>query len=331
MADNSASIRILKIPLAFFGIVDDAPDRKTLDRLEDYIAKLKAELQRHAAKANQAPNYFMPEDFKQALNAMPITLFRVGDEFEMPVDCAGILFEHAYLAYHAYRQQPDEQRVLLEILQSSPEYVYHLLADDFERRAAGQSPITFKLSSGDIVPVENLERMLLLHSPHWSILWLQKKFNEDFFHRILQGVVSLKDQDPGSAHCYHWLKTQHLSLEERAGKVVRHLDTLGGNAWYAFLTALEYPAVDCEPLLKCILESPAWCYEWLRWIRRGPREALLEKLLESAPWTVQYLAEVNPPDAGELLERVCKKNNNPWWREWLEHFAAARRQMPAEQ
>ena len=325
MASNAADIRILKIPLAFFGIYSEEPDRPTLERLEVYVAKLKKELHRHALKSNQVPNYFMPEDFKLALSAMPVTLFRVGDEFEMPVDCAGILFEHAYLAYHAYRQKPDEQQVLLEILQSSPEYVYHLLSDDQERRGRGKPPIPFQLSSGDIIPVENLERMLLLHSPHWSILWLQKKYSDDFFRCILQGVVSLRDHDPGSAHCYHWLQTQNLPHEERTAKVVRHLETLGGNTWYGFLTALEHPTADCDPLLKSILESPAWCYEWLRWVRRGPRDVLVDKLLESAPWTIQYLVDVNPPDAGELFERARQKNTNPWWTEWIEFYARARR------
>jgi hypothetical protein len=325
MAGNTADIRILKIPLAFFGIYNETPDQQTLERLEIYIAKLKEELHRHALKSNETPNYFMPEDFKLALSVMPITLFRVGDEFEMPVDCAGILFEHAYLAYHAYRQKPDEQRVLLEILQSSPEYVYHLLSDDHERRERGEAPIPFQLSSGDILPIESLERMLLLHSPHWSILWLQKKFSDDFFRRILQGVVSLKEHDPGSAHCYHWLQTHDLPQEERTSRVVRHLETLGGSTWYAFLTALEHSTADCDPLLKSILESPAWCYEWLRWIGRGPRDLLVDKLLESAPWTVQYLVDVNPPDAGELFERARQKNTNPWWTEWIEFHARNRR------
>jgi len=326
MAGNVADIHTLKIPLAFFGIYNEEPARPTLERLEVYIAKLKNELRQHALKSNQVPNYFMPEDFKLALSAMPITLFRVGDEFEMPVDCAGILFEHAYLAYHAYRQKPEEQKVLLEILQSSPEYVFHLLSDNQERCERGEPPVPFQLSSGDIIPVENMERMLLLHSPHWSILWLQKKFSDDVFRRILQGGVSLKDHDPGSAHCYHRLQTQHLPQEERTAKVVRHLETLGGNTWYAFLTALGHPTVDCEPLLKSVLESPAWCYHWLHWVRRGPRDVLVDKLLESAPWTIQYLVDVNPPDAGELFERTRQKNTNPWWTEWIEYYARTRRQ-----
>lgn len=58
-------------------------------------------------------------DVKGDLSAMPIVLFRVGNEFEMPVDCAAILFEHAYLAFHAYR--PQEGKSLLDILQSNPQ------------------------------------------------------------------------------------------------------------------------------------------------------------------------------------------------------------------
>jgi hypothetical protein len=252
---------------------------------------------------------------------MPVALFRVGNEFEMPVDCAAILFEHAYLAFHAYRQRPQEGKSLLDILQSNPEYIYHLLAEEQKNRTRGGPPLTFQLSSGDIVTIQDLEKMLLFHSPHWSILWLQRKFNEAFFRRILQVIVLLKNHDPGCAHCHHWLQTQHLSPEERTAKIVKHLQIIGGNTWYAFLTALEHPAADCEPLLKNILESPSWCYNWLKWVRRGPRETLVDKLLESAPWTVQYLVDLEPPDAGQLLERLRQKNTNPWWTEWIDFYA----------
>ena len=113
MAGNAPSndLHILKIPLAFFGLHRGTADPQAVQRLENYIAKLKKELHRHALKAIEAPNYFLPEDFKQALSAMPIALFRVGNEFEMPVDCAAILFEHAYLAFHAYRQRPQEEQI----------------------------------------------------------------------------------------------------------------------------------------------------------------------------------------------------------------------------
>ena len=323
MAGNapSSDLHILKIPLAFFGLHRGTADPQAVQRLEDYIAKLKKELHRHALKAIEAPDYFLPEDFKQALSAMPIALFRVGNEFEMPVDCAAILFEHAYLAFHAYRQRPQEGKSLLDILQSNPEYIYHLLAEEQKNRTRGGPPFTFQLSSGDIVTIQDLEKMLLFHSPHWSILWLQRKFNEAFFRRILQVVVLLKNHDPGCAHCHHWLQTQHLSPEERTAKIVKHLQIIGGNTWYAFLTALEHPAADCEPLLKSILESPSWCYNWLKWVRRGPRETLVDKLLESAPWTVQYLVDLEPPDGGQLLERLRQKNTNPWWTEWIDFYA----------
>ena len=119
---TSNDLHILKIPLAFFGLHRGTADAQAVQRLENYIVKLKEELRRHAIKANEMPNYFLPEDFKQALSAMPIVLFRVGDEFEMPVDCAAILFEHAYLAFYAYRQRPQEEKSLLDILQSNPEY-----------------------------------------------------------------------------------------------------------------------------------------------------------------------------------------------------------------
>ena len=225
MAGNAPSndLHILKIPLAFFGLHRGTADPQAVQRLENYIAKLKKELRRHALKAIEAPNYFLPEDFKQALSAMPIALFRVGNEFEMPVDCAAILFEHAYLAFHAYRQRPQEGKSLLDILQSNPEYIYHLLAEEQKNRTRGGPPLTFQLSSGDIVTIQDLEKMLLFHSPHWSILWLQRKFNEAFFRRILQVIVLLKNHDPGCAHCHHWLQTQHLSPEERTAKILKHL------------------------------------------------------------------------------------------------------------
>ena len=327
MAGNAPSndLHILKIPLAFFGLHRGTADPQAVQRLENYIARLKKELRRHALKAIAEPNYFLPENFKQALSAMPIALFRVGNEFEMPVDCAAILFEHAYLAFHAYRQRPQESKSLLDILQSNPEYIYHLLAEEQNSRTRGGPPLTYQLSSGDIVTIQDLEKMLLFHSPHWSILWLHRKFNEAFFRRILHVIVLLKNQDPGSAHCHHWLQTQHLSPEERTAKILKHLPTIGGNAWYAFLTALEHPAADCEPLLKNILESPLWCYHWLKWVRRGPRDTLVDKLLESAPWTVQYLVDLDPPDAGQLLERMRQKNANPWWTEWIDFYARTRK------
>ena len=73
MAGNApgSDLHILKIPLAFFGLHRGTADPQAVQRLENYIAKLKKELHRHALKAIEAPDYFLPEDFKQALSAMP--------------------------------------------------------------------------------------------------------------------------------------------------------------------------------------------------------------------------------------------------------------------
>jgi hypothetical protein len=51
----------------------------------------------------------------------------------------------------------------------------------------------------------------------------------------------------------------------------------------------------------------------------------VDKLLESAPWTVQYLVDLDPPDAGQLLERMRQKNANPWWTEWIDFYAQTRK------
>ena len=54
-------------------------------------------------------------------------------------------------------------------------------------------------------------------------------------------------------------------------------------------------------------------------------DKLVDKLLESAPWTVQYLVDLEPPDAGQLLERMRQKNANPWWTEWIDFYARTRK------
>ena len=57
MAGNAPSndLHILKIPLAFFGLHRGTTDPQAVQRLENYIAKLKKELHRHALKAQLFP------------------------------------------------------------------------------------------------------------------------------------------------------------------------------------------------------------------------------------------------------------------------------------
>jgi hypothetical protein len=119
---TSAPVRVLKMPLAFFGLPSSS--RADHERLEHYINRLT--LRPYAEKGN-GQDARVPQDLLDALKAMPIALYRVGDEFEIPISCTTILWEHIYLLYYAYMQNPEGQSELEKILAGYPEYVFHLL------------------------------------------------------------------------------------------------------------------------------------------------------------------------------------------------------------
>lgn len=312
---RSAPVRVLKMPLAFFGL----PSSSTADddRVEHHITRLKEALRPYAEKGN-GQEVRVPQDLLDALKAMPVVLYRVGDEFEIPISCTTILWEHIYLLYYAYMQNPADQTDLEKILAGYPEYVFHFLETNQRRRKAGQ----------DLLPLRQTEeyyaRQLLNGSPYWAVRWLKLNYSEQYYNQILYLVYTLRTTDAACAHFYHWLKTRHLSGEERVAEMVKILPVIATSPWYSFLTALEYPSIDTAQMVEGILPYPMWIYNWLRWVHRGPCEAMVEKLLTNAPWAVQYLADVDPPDAGEILERVKQKNRNPWWNEWLERYSAKR-------
>src|SRR6185369_5500909 len=94
-------VRVQKIPLAFFGLPSSF--KADQDRLENHISRLKEALRPYAQKGNGS-DARVPQDLLDALKAMPIALYRVGDEFEIPISCTNILWEHVYLLYYAYMQ-----------------------------------------------------------------------------------------------------------------------------------------------------------------------------------------------------------------------------------
>src|SRR6266581_1323274 len=98
---TSARVRVLKMPLAFFGL----PSSSTADddQVEHYINRLKEALRPYAEKGN-GQDARVPQDLLDALKAMPVALYRVGDEFEIPISCTTILWDHIYLLYYAYIQ-----------------------------------------------------------------------------------------------------------------------------------------------------------------------------------------------------------------------------------
>jgi hypothetical protein len=309
---NSAPVRVLKIPLSFFGLPSSS--KADHDRIENHISRLKEALRPYAETGNGSGER-VPQDLLDAHRAMPIALYRVEDEFQIPISCTNILWEHIYLLYYAYVKDPEAQPDLEKILAGYPEYVFHLLETNHRRRKAGQ----------DLLPLRQTDvyyaRQLLNGSPYWAIRWLKLNPSEQYYNQILYLVYTLRTTDAACAHCYHWLKTRNSNAEERIAEMVKILPVIATSPWYSFLIALEYPSIDTAPMIEGILPYPAWIYNWLRWVQRGPRDLLVDKLLTNAAWTVQYLADVNPPDAGEILERTKQKNRNPWWNEWLEIYS----------
>jgi len=307
-------VGVRKIPLAFFGLPSSF--KAAQDRLENHISRLKEALRPYAQKGNGS-DARVPLDLLDALKAMPIALYRVGDEFEIPISCTNILWEHVYLLYYAYMQNPEGQPDLEKILAGYPEYVYHLLEINHRRRKVGQESLPLRQT-------EEYYSRQLLNGPYWAIRWLKLNYSEQYYNQTLYLVYTLRTTDAACAHCYHWLKTRHLSLDERVAEMVKILPVIVTSPWYSFLTALEYPSIDTAQMMEGILPYPMWIYNWLRWVQRGPRDFLVEKLLTNAPWTVQYLADVDPADSGEILERTKQKNRNPWWNEWLERYTEKR-------
>lgn len=300
------TIHLLKVPLAFYGLPSADPNRQA--QLQTYIEQLKDALRPQASAALKA----IDDNLREAIRAMPSVLYEIGDEFEIPVDCAAILFEHLYLVFRAYLEKPEAQ--LEELLLSAPEYAYHLLQENKRRREHGQPD----LLAGD----RDYEASLTKANPYWAIRWLQQDFSQSFFERILDQILRHKGYDAGAAHCYHYLCTQRLSPERRQEEMVKLLPVISTNPLFAFCVALEYPGIDSDPLAEAMLPGgPCWIYNWLRWVGRGNREPLLSALVQSAPWAAQYLHDVHPSDGLILLERARANCRNSWWLPWMDRFA----------
>ena len=149
MAGNAAEIRILKIPLAFFGIYNDAPAQQTIDRLEIYIAKLKKELHQHAIKSNQTPNYFMPEDFKLALSVIEGIETASRDEVEAATELVEMFSGEAKDVMWQVITRPDEEAPIAKDRKGQPK-------PDPDLRDNENVPLSGPVDGFDADPAERL-------------------------------------------------------------------------------------------------------------------------------------------------------------------------------
>ena len=302
---------ILKIPLAFYGLPSDAsaPRRAgDIARLDGYVSRLTGELTSAIknAEAGTAPRF--ADDLYQAVKIMPVAIFRIPDNYEVPPSLFTILHDHIYYVYSAYKASATPDLNLEYLLAGYPEYQYHMLSD--------------QIGHGEVLSQSEENSVhAMFNNPFWAIKWLEHHFVDDTYKEMLRHIYNLKDHDAWAAHCFHWLKTRTATPEMKREELAKVLSVFGNQPYIAIITALEFPDIETGPLLSAVQDSPMWSCNWLRLTKnRGVNHKMIETLLGCTPWGIQYINDVNPPDAAELLEQIKLRPKNPWWNEWLDIY-----------
>jgi hypothetical protein len=314
---QGGQLPILKIPLVFYGLPSDpsVPRRSgDITRLDEYVVRLTEELKVQITKAQASNATSIPDDLYRAVKTMPAAMFRLPDEYEVPIGLFTILNDHVYYVYSAYKAGSVPDPHLEQLLSGYPEYIYYLL-----KAETGQGGVLSQTQENSVRSMFN--------NPFWAIKWLEHHYSDTMYKEMLRNIFNLKDHDACSAHCYHWLKTRNQSPEVKKEELAKMLSVFGNQPYIAIITALEFPDVAVEPLLTEVQHSPMWTYNWLRLVRnRGESHKMIQNLLTWIPWGIQYIHDVNPPDAPELLEQIKRKPKNPWWDEWLDIYLQKRKQ-----
>lgn len=301
---------ILKIPLAFYGL-DSKPGSvhtaESLGLVSAYVDQLTEELKKEILNLKTANQANLPEELYSAVKTMPVALFRLPDEYEVPIALFSILHEHIYYVFHTYQNNATPDQNLEALLAGYPEYIYYMLTDK-----SGKSQM---LNNSP----ENAIRSMF-GSPFWVIKWLEDHYRKDTHHELLKSIYNLHEHDACSAHCFHWLKTKAMEPTEKAEELTKMLTALSTQPYIALITAMEFPDIDTDMLLTEIQQSPMWTYNWLRHIKKPPTPQMVQTLIKWAPWGIQYIHDLKPADADDILKQILQSPSNKHWEPWLKRY-----------
>lgn len=311
------ALPILKIPLAFYGLsgrMGEAHKLEDINRLSTYVDMLTEELKREIVNLKTSNSANLPDALYNAVKTMPVALFRLPDEYEVPISLFNILHEHIYYVYHTFKNNPVPDPNLETLLTGYPEYVYYMLEDE-------------TLKSSMVGQAQQNAVRSMFNNPFWVIKWLEKHFDQNIYHEMMRSIFNLHDHDACSAHCYHWLKTKSADTAAKLEELsdAKLLNALSTQPYIALITAMEYPGVDLEALVSEIQSSPMWSYNWLKFVRNGATPKMIQTLVKWVPWGVQYIHDLKPADAEELLDQMLKNPENKYWKPWLDRYLESRK------
>lgn len=285
---------VLKIPLSFYGVPTEPTQRtaETLTPLLNYSKQLEEALKTeiHCAK-NDSATYALKQAIIDSVAALPIALYNLSDEYEVPISLFNILHTHIFYVYKAFESSENPDSNLEALLSSYPEYVYRLIKQKRNSTTLGSAiRSTF-------------------NNPTWAIKAMQAtKTLPTHGEELLRSIANLKDHDAYSSIIYKDLNPA-TPIDLKA--VSTQMDA-------AITYALAHPKAASEPALVAeIQHSPLWSYNWLNLTKGIRTDAMLKTLIANAPWGIQYLHDVQPPDAEALLRQICLENKNPYWQPWI--------------
>src|SRR6266498_1038851 len=188
------AIPILKIPLAFYGLPSDPHiprDSSDTSKLNNYVQLLMEALQSAIMQLKVRNSDNLPEDLYHAVKTMPAALFRLPNEYQIPISMFAILHEHIYYVYNAFKAQPDVN--LEALLFGYPEYICRLLLDPMLK---GQLTIN-AITQGQLTCAKQDAIRATFNNPVWALKWLRRNFNHDTYQQLLKNVTTLHCQFAG--------------------------------------------------------------------------------------------------------------------------------------
>ena len=295
---NVNQMQILKLPLAFYGLSSDAEvasNTAAVDHLRSHVAAMVTDL---CSKKET-----VPKDLREALVAMPLPVFWMPDEFEVPRELLPQIHDHLYYVYNLFISGNRSDPQLEALLTTQSEYCYRLL-----------------YSKHCLLQNESVLWPNLLQQPVMALNWIGKSTTlnkTEAYQELLRHIYDNRAVSSWHAHCCYWLISRNSSQDEKLAALPAFLPVLSTNPYVAMITALEYPKTNVGLLTSEVQKSPMWTYNWLRHTKLDMTPEMRKTLIECVPWAVQYVNDLNPPNAREILAELLQEPHNKWWCEWL--------------